>query len=201
MPGAWAGLKTAWAEEPDGVLAVLSIADGWPDPARQKQELARVIEVESGWNPTAMNMVSSASGLIQFMPSTAKKLGTTVEAIREMTRLEQAPWVAKFFHNGPTPKLPGDVYIAVFAPGFVGHGDDEVMYAAGTPAALQNKGLADADGNIRVGTVRAIGIPSTPMPDRTGAAVVVPTKGKKVAAALALVGSALGIGFFTWRLR
>lgn len=64
------------------------------DPA----QLAYVINFESnGFNPQAVNPRSGASGLIQFMPSTARSLGTTVEAIRLMTAMEQMVLVEKYF--------------------------------------------------------------------------------------------------------
>lgn len=38
-------------------------------------DLSKLIEFESGWNPFARNMRSSAAGLIQFIDSTAQDLG------------------------------------------------------------------------------------------------------------------------------
>ena len=58
--------------------------------------LANLIQFESGWNPQAINTTSGASGLIQFMPSTAKRLGTTVEAIRRLDAAGQLPLVEKY---------------------------------------------------------------------------------------------------------
>lgn len=61
-------------------------------------QLAQVINFESnGFNPQAINPYSGASGLIQFMPSTAARLGTSVEAIRQMTALQQMPLVEQYF--------------------------------------------------------------------------------------------------------
>jgi len=47
--------------------------------------LANVINFESGGNPQARNPVSGATGLIQFMPSTAQRLGTSTAAIFRRT--------------------------------------------------------------------------------------------------------------------
>lgn len=61
-------------------------------------QLAEVINFESnGFNPKAVNPYSGASGLIQFMTFTAAELGTSVEAIRQMSALEQMPLVERYF--------------------------------------------------------------------------------------------------------
>jgi len=43
-------------------------------------DLAALIQFESGWNPLAINPNSSAKGLIQFIDSTARDLGFTSSA-------------------------------------------------------------------------------------------------------------------------
>lgn len=62
------------------------------DPAA----LAAVIAFESGWKPTARNSRSGATGLIQFMPSTAARLGTSTDAIAGMSRVEQLALVERY---------------------------------------------------------------------------------------------------------
>ena len=42
------------------------------------KDLLGIMNSESGLNPQAVNKSSGATGLIQFMPATAKSLGTTV---------------------------------------------------------------------------------------------------------------------------
>lgn len=59
-------------------------------------DLAALLTFESGGSPTAINPRSGASGLIQFMPSTARWLGTTVEAIRGMGWSQQIPYVRRY---------------------------------------------------------------------------------------------------------
>lgn len=61
--------------------------------------LARVIWAESRMKTRAVNPSTGASGLIQFMPSTAKKLGTTVEAIRRMGFLDQMQLVGDYLER------------------------------------------------------------------------------------------------------
>lgn len=51
------------------------------------EHLGDVIKFESGgtWTSNVRNPSSGATGLIQFMPSTARRMGTTVEALAAMT--------------------------------------------------------------------------------------------------------------------
>jgi soluble lytic murein transglycosylase-like protein len=57
---------------------------------------------------------SGATGLIQFMPSTAKGLGTTTAELAEMTSEDQLRFVYKYFepYRGRLNNL-GDVYMGV----------------------------------------------------------------------------------------
>ena len=85
--------------------------------------LANVIQFESRWNPKAVNRSTGASGLIQFMPSTAMGLGTTVEAIRRMTAGQQMQYVAAYFRRFRGKlRSQEDVFMAVFYPVAVGRG-------------------------------------------------------------------------------
>ena len=60
--------------------------------------LANLINHESAgtFNPAVRNPSSGATGLIQFMPSTAKGLGTTTTALSKLTFQQQLPWVEKY---------------------------------------------------------------------------------------------------------
>ncbi len=93
---------------------------------------------------------SGAVGLIQFMPSTAKSLGTTTEELKKMTAEQQLDYVEKFFssHKGKIINLD-DVYMAILWPAAIGKPDDFVLFEKGTKAYTQNTGLdADSDGKI-----------------------------------------------------
>lgn len=95
---------------------------------------------------------SGAVGLIQFMPSTAKSLGTTTEKLRTMSAIEQLDFVEQYFtsaaRNGPLSTL-GDLYMAVLWPAAVGKPDSYVLFEQGTAAYDQNRGL-DINKNGRV---------------------------------------------------
>ncbi len=79
---------------------------------------------ESGrtFSPSVKNMAGSgATGLIQFMPATARALGTSVTALAAMTALEQLDWVEKYFqpYKGKLSTL-ADLYMAILWPAAVG---------------------------------------------------------------------------------
>jgi len=61
--------------------------------------LLGIMTSESSLKPDAVNKNSGATGLIQFMPSTAKSLGTTTQALKNMSAEEQLVYVEKFFKN------------------------------------------------------------------------------------------------------
>lgn len=87
---------------------------------------------------------SGATGLIQFMPRTAKTLGTTTEALAKMTAEDQLRYVYYYFkpYTGRLKNL-GDVYMAILWPGGVGKSDDYVLFdRAKKPTTFrQNAGL------------------------------------------------------------
>ena len=78
--------------------------------------LANVINFESGFNAAAVNPASGASGLIQFIPSTARGLGTSVEALRNMSALQQMPYVRAYFAPFDDLTRAHAVAMAVFYP-------------------------------------------------------------------------------------
>lgn len=87
---------------------------------------------------------SGATGLIQFMPSTAKGLGTTTAALAAMTAEDQLRFVYEYFKPwaGELRNL-GDVYMAILWPKGVGKPDHFVLFdRAKTPTTFrQNSGL------------------------------------------------------------
>lgn len=92
---------------------------------------------------------SGATGLIQFMPSTARALGTTVEALAKMTAEDQLNFVWKYFkpHKGRLKSL-ADIYMAILWPAAVGKPDDYALFTGGV-AYRQNAGLdSNRDGRV-----------------------------------------------------
>jgi hypothetical protein len=110
---------------------------------------------ESGesFSPSKRNMAGSgATGLIQFMPSTAVSLGTSTAKLAAMTAEDQLNYVYKYFrpHAGKLNNL-GDVYMAILWPKGVGKPDSYVLWDADeSPTTFrQNAGL-DIDKNRKV---------------------------------------------------
>jgi hypothetical protein len=102
---------------------------------------------ESGrsFSPSKKNMAGSgATGLIQFMPDTARKLGTTVAALGALTAVQQLDWVEKYFqpYKGRLATL-ADLYMAILWPGGVGKPMEYVLWdQASRPTTFrQNAGL------------------------------------------------------------
>ena len=81
-----------------------------------------VMWFESRLNPQAANPISKAQGLIQFMPSTARGLGTTTAALKRMRNVQQLDFVLYYLrpYKGRM-KTWVDVYLAVFYPRAMGN--------------------------------------------------------------------------------
>lgn len=76
-----------------------------------------------------------ATGLLQFMPTTLRVLGTTSLALRSMTNVDQLLYVYKYLlpYSGKMKSL-ADVYLAVLFPIAIGKADTWVLQAAGLTA-------------------------------------------------------------------
>lgn len=120
-----------------------------------------LIGPESGGKANARNKDSGATGLIQFLPSVAKELGTSTEELAGMTPSEQLPFVMKYLSDwGINSKSSRDDYaMAVAAPGFIGKSPDTVVYPKSSDpksAWAQNPAWRPADGgDITVGSIQA----------------------------------------------
>lgn len=95
------------------------------------QNLMSVFKHESGFNPQAINPKTKAVGLIQFMPETARGLGTSTEQLLKMTGNQQLPYVEKFYkpYSGKIKSLE-DLYMTTFLPAMVGKPDNVVLGVA-----------------------------------------------------------------------
>jgi hypothetical protein len=118
--------------------------------------LMSVMYSESRFNSKAVNFKGSgAVGLIQFMPNTAKELGTTTAKIGKMTELEQLDFVFQYLDiyrkkYGEYKSLT-DLYLAILYPKAR---EGEIcfeLYGFPSKAYKQNKGL-DYDKNGSVTT-------------------------------------------------
>ena len=76
-----------------------------------------VMNFESGMNHRIQNKFTNATGLIQFMPATAKELGTTVDALKAMTNIKQLDYVYQYLKKYANKfRNFVDVYLTVFFP-------------------------------------------------------------------------------------
>lgn len=105
------------------------------------------------FSPSVKNPGSSAIGLIQFMAATAKRLGTSTEALSAMDQVHQLNYVFKYFqdfrHRGYDLSKwnLGDTYMAILYPPGIGKSDDTPIFVEGKGANYAaNRGL-DADKN------------------------------------------------------
>lgn len=114
--------------------------------------LMSLIAFESGetFSASVKNAAGSgATGLIQFMPSTARGLGTTTDKLAAMTPEDQLNYVYKYLkpYKGRIQTL-SDLYMAVLWPAGVGRPADYVLFSGGV-AYRQNAGLdLNKDGKI-----------------------------------------------------
>jgi hypothetical protein len=112
------------------------------------------------FSPSVRNPVSGATGLIQFMPSTARGLGTTADDLAALTAEDQLVWVEKYFqpYAGKLNELD-DVYMAILWPKAVGKLLTYPLFSADdteSKAYVQNKGLdVNADGVVTKGEATA----------------------------------------------
>lgn len=118
------------------------------------RDLLGVMNSESGINAKAKNPNSSATGLIQFIESTARSLGTSTAALANMSPLEQLDYVEKYLQRAKSAaglssndKLSGgQLYTLVFLPARAGR---DVIASSGEAYYSANKGLdTNKDGKI-----------------------------------------------------
>ncbi len=112
-------------------------------------DLMTVMAFESGLNHKAVNKYSNATGLIQFMPSTAISLGTTVKKLKKMSAVKQLDYVYKYLARSGKLSNLGDLYMAILWPVAIGKKDSYVLWRVGTTYYTGNIGLdTNKDGKV-----------------------------------------------------
>lgn len=112
-------------------------------------------ETGRSFSPAVQNPRSSATGLIQFMESTARGLGTTTAKLAKMTAEDQLTYVERYFapYSQRIQSLE-DMYMAILWPKAIGKKLDYVLWSKANPDWLAktyaaNKGLdLNRDGQI-----------------------------------------------------
>lgn len=120
-------------------------------PGLTREQLYAIINGESAFNTAAHNASTGASGLFQFIPSTAQGLGYTTAQIRNMSAAEQLQVYDEYLQS--TGYRGGDLGIIQAAPAYYGRDDNFEVYAPGTRAYELNPGWRGRDGRITVGSI------------------------------------------------
>lgn len=86
------------------------------------------------------NKYSGSVGLIQFIPSTAYRLGTTPGKLAAMNPVEQLYYVEKYFapYAGKMFSVY-DCYIVIFAPYFLGKPESQILYRSDGKTELDRR--------------------------------------------------------------
>ena len=107
--------------------------------------LMAVMNFETGgeFSPSTRNRAGSgATGLIQFTRNTAKGLGTSTDALAQMSAEDQLDYVERYFqpYKGKVGTVK-DAYMAVLYPKAIGKPEWYPLFVSGTKAYEQNAGL------------------------------------------------------------
>jgi len=152
-------LKSAWEKKVIEIASYLGIYPEW---------LIWLMNHESGLDAQAVfkakgdssdgytRAKNRATGLIGFMPSTAKSLGTTTQNLYLMNEVEQLDYVKKFFqHYAGKFKSVVDLGKAAFFPAMIGKPRDWVLHTDSmTAQTVRNWNPpfdSNNDGQITVG--------------------------------------------------
>jgi hypothetical protein len=120
-------------------------------PGLTKDEIYRVIQGESGFDSAIVNRSTGATGLFQFIPSTANELGYTTAQIQSMTPAQQLAvydrYLSRWNYQG------GQLGIMQAAPAFANRSPDTEVYSRGSRAWSLNPGWRGPDGRITVQSI------------------------------------------------
>ena len=113
------------------------------------------------FSPSIQNNSTKATGLIQFMPSTAFGLGTNTAMLKSMSAVEQLDWVYKYYSSYKNKlKSYVDTYFVTFFPLAVGKPNDYVLETKNLSSSLiatQNPAFdVDKNKNVQVWEVKKV---------------------------------------------
>ncbi|MEM8897580.1 MAG: transglycosylase SLT domain-containing protein [Bacteroidota bacterium] len=118
--------------------------------------LMAVMYSESQFNSSVKNYKGSgATGLIQFMPFTARELKVSIKDLKKMTPVKQLDYVYKYLdrvkaRHGYYQSLT-DLYLAILYPRAINKSMNYVMYSKPSITYKQNAGLdVNKDGKVTV---------------------------------------------------
>lgn len=130
------------------ISMLLGIEDQW---------LYNIFYLECRHNHLAVNLYTGATGLIQFMPNTAHRLGTSTLELLTMNKSEQLDYVWKYLkkfepENGYSTMQ--DLYLAVFYPKAIG----KTSYQFTHKVWKYNKGIDKKGNNDGILTIEDINL-------------------------------------------
>lgn len=122
----------------------------WPFHYANWLMACMAFETGETFSPSIKNAAGSgATGLIQFMPATARGLGTTDLQLANMSAVDQLDYVEKYFRPYASRiKTMADMYMAILAPAHIGKPDDYVLYDTGLAYKLNAPLDINKDGAI-----------------------------------------------------
>lgn len=115
--------RKAFTDKIKEICNKLNIEDNW---------LMFVMYFESAhtFSSSKVNPISGATGLIQFMPTTARALGTSTQALAKLTNVQQLDYVYQYLKPYRWKMNSWiDVYLAVFYPKAMNQGDNYTITA------------------------------------------------------------------------
>lgn len=110
------------------VNKVISIAKENKIPDPNYLMFVMWFETAHTFSPSIENPKTHAVGLLQFMPDTARRLGTTTEALKKMSNVQQLDYVNRYlkpYRNILNSAI--DLYFAVFFPVAINKGLNFVL--------------------------------------------------------------------------
>jgi hypothetical protein len=121
---------------------------------------AQAVNKQRGDSPDPFTRAAlRATGLMQFMPKTARGLGTSTQALYKMSAIDQLDYVYRYF-KGYAGRIKSyfDLYMITFFPAAIGKADEWIIQTAEVAASVianQNPGLDyNKDGKITVGEAK-----------------------------------------------
>jgi hypothetical protein len=160
------------------------------------------------FSPSVQNKKSGATGLIQFMPTTAKGLGTSTTELKQMSAIKQLDYVYKYYlpYKGKIKNYV-DTYFVTFFPLAIGKPDNFVLETKNLSASLiasQNPAFnVNKDGKIQVWEVKKIMLEKLPKEWLNNGSVSLAVKSykKEIIIGLLLIGAGASLYYFYARTK
>lgn len=155
--GPTGGRYTSRAEleaDPEFQAQLNSLLDRYPNLS--KEDVYRVMQGESGFNLEAYNSNSGATGLFQFIPTTANELGYTTAEIQAMSASQQLSVYGEYLQRWDYGSgAQSGLGIMQAAPAYANRPGNAEVYSPGTKAYVQNPGWIGSDGRITVNSINS----------------------------------------------